>query len=188
MVKISALPAEATPTSDDLLAMVDNAGAVTKKVTAEDLVTAFPAGSIAGSQIADSGVTTAKILDANVTTAKIANDAVTDAKLVYGKVRSRQGSHATNWLTAGTTAYDVSASATFIQVGSANTSSGAVTVTFPTAFTYVPVVFATVNSASGSNCFVRITGQSNASFIATIITDGGSLGGAETITWMAVGI
>lgn len=51
MVRITQLPAETTPTSDDLLAMVDNAGAITKKVTIEDLASGFETGAIDGGAI-----------------------------------------------------------------------------------------------------------------------------------------
>lgn len=56
MVRITQLPAETTPTSDDLLAMVDNAGAITKKVTIEDLASGFEPGSIDGDTLKDNSV------------------------------------------------------------------------------------------------------------------------------------
>lgn len=135
------------------------------------------AAAIAGTKLADSAISTAKIAD----------DAATDAKLVYGKVRGRRGGSSTIWSTAGTTNYDTSAVDTFVQCGAAVTSSGAVTITFPNAFTYAPIVTATVASASAANCFVRITAITTTTCILTAITDGGSLAGAENVNWIAIG-
>jgi hypothetical protein len=60
---------------------------------------------------------------------------------------SRQGGSSTNWSTAGTNSY--SEASTLIQAGAVTTSSSArVTVTFPTAFSQVPVVFASTVDAS----------------------------------------
>lgn len=70
---------------------------------------------------------------------------LTPAQLLYGIVRSRQGgtSGDNDWSQPGTTNTDTSAKQSFIQVGTATTSSSArITITFPTAFNQVPVVFA----------------------------------------------
>ena len=65
MPKISELPAETTPTSDDLVPMVDLAGVVTKKLTLSGLAGGiagfFASGAIAGSKLADDAVTDAKL-------------------------------------------------------------------------------------------------------------------------------
>lgn len=65
MPKISELPAETTPTSDDLVPMVDMAGAITKRLTLTGLAGGiagfFASGAIAGSKLADGAVTNAKL-------------------------------------------------------------------------------------------------------------------------------
>lgn len=58
MPKISELPAETTPANDDPLAIVDNAGAITKKITREDLFkgTPLPADTVDEQAIEDESV------------------------------------------------------------------------------------------------------------------------------------
>lgn len=68
MPRISELPALAQATSGDLIPIVDDAGNITKKVTADKVV---PDGSVVTNQLANSAVTTAKIDDSAVTSAKI---------------------------------------------------------------------------------------------------------------------
>lgn len=146
-------------------------------------------GNIAAANLATNAITTAKIADLAVTTAKLADDSVTAAKLQYGFLRNRQGgtSGAGSYQTAGTTNTDTSATNVFYQAGSAVTSAGEVVITFPTIFTQIPLVFATVNSAAAANCFVRVTAQTTANATLTIITDGGALGSAEVVNWLAIG-
>lgn len=164
-----------------------NTPVITNPTLTTDTVSEFTSAAgvtIDGLNIKDSKLNT----NDSVVTANITADAVTDAKLVYGKLRSRQGGSATNWQTTGTTTYDYSATNTFIQVGSAITSTGVVTVTFPTAFNQVPIVLAGVSSAVSANVYVRIDPAPTATqFTATIITDAGGLGAAETINWIAIG-
>ena len=58
MPRISELPALAQATSGDVIPIVDDAGNITKKVTADKVV---PDGSVVTDQIADGAVTAAKI-------------------------------------------------------------------------------------------------------------------------------
>lgn len=62
MPKISGLPALAKATNDDLLAIVDDAGNITKKVTRGDFIAGepLPANSVDTQAIADASVTPAK--------------------------------------------------------------------------------------------------------------------------------
>lgn len=55
MPRISELPAETTPSDDDPLAIVDNSGAITKKITREDLLkgSPLPAGTVDNQALAD---------------------------------------------------------------------------------------------------------------------------------------
>lgn len=134
--------------------------------------------AIATSKLAD---------DAGVTTAKIANDAVTDAKLVYGKVRSRQGGSATNWSTVGTTTYDYSATNTFIQCGTILSNASPKTITFPTAFTQIPLVIGTVSSTAAANCFVKIGTVTTTTVQIQVITADNTASTAENVNWLAIG-
>lgn len=68
MPRISELPALAQATSGDLIPIVDDAGNITKKVTANKVV---PDGSLSASQLATDAVTTAKIGNGQVTSAKL---------------------------------------------------------------------------------------------------------------------
>lgn len=58
MPRISELPAETTPSDDDPLAIVDNSGAITKKITREDLLkgSPLPAGTVDNQALADESV------------------------------------------------------------------------------------------------------------------------------------
>lgn len=73
MPRITELPALAQATSGDVIPIVDDAGNITKKVTANKVV---PDGSIVAGQLASNAVTTAKIADAQVTAPKIAAGAI----------------------------------------------------------------------------------------------------------------
>lgn len=126
------------------------------------------------------------IADDAIITRHLLADNVTDAELIYGKVRKRQGGSATVWQTAGTNNYNYDSTNVFIQVGAANVGSGT-TITFPTAFTYAPAIFVSVNSAASQNVFCRITGASTTQCILTCITDGGAAATGELVCWMAIG-
>ena len=111
-----------------------------------------------GAQIVAGGIAT----DA-VTSAKIIADAVTAAKMIYGMVLQRQGgtSGDGSWITAGTTNTDTSAKNIFIQAGAQTTDNptqgptngwyytNLLTVTFPTAYNQIPLVFPVTLSGTG---------------------------------------
>lgn len=63
MPRISALPALTVPADDDLLAIVDNSGAITAKITRDDFLTgaALPANTVDGQSIANGSVTYTKV-------------------------------------------------------------------------------------------------------------------------------
>ena len=112
------------------------------------------AAVIAG-KLASDAVTTVKILDANVTTAKLAADSVDDTK-VGNRVPQfyrRQGGSATDWDTAGIT--DRTPGAVRMQAGSydcgnlTGPSNNLFTITFPTAFSYAPLVFLSMYNQAG---------------------------------------
>lgn len=68
MPRISELPALAQATSGDIIPIVDDAGNITKKVTANKVV---PDGSVVATQLGSNAVTTAKIGDGQVTASKL---------------------------------------------------------------------------------------------------------------------
>lgn len=79
----------------------------------------------------------------NAGTALIA-DSLPASVMKYGMVLNRQGSTTgdASWQTAGSNSTDTSAKDVLIQVGAVNSSAGgAVTVTFPTAFSQAPLVY-----------------------------------------------
>jgi len=105
--------------------------------------------------LAANAVTTAKIADLNVTTGKLATDSVDDT-IAGNRVPQfyrRQGGSATNWSTAGTTTR--TPTSVRMQGGAINLGSVAsfgvvtATVTFPTAFSDVPLIYLTLMSTAG---------------------------------------
>lgn len=121
-------------------------GAVDSDQLAAGAVTAakIEDSSVTTGKLATSAVTSTKILDGAITTDKVADAAITAAKLASGAgsgVANRQGGHATNWNTAGTTNY--TPSAVRLQTGVASGVGGILTITFPVAFSGKPVVLVT---------------------------------------------
>ena len=99
--------------------------------------------------IRDQAVTTAKLPDSAISTAKLANDSVDDTKAGnrVPQFYRRQGGSATDWSTVGTTTY--TPDAVRMQGGAkrwsgAGASSGYFSITFPVAFSYRPIIIATV--------------------------------------------
>ena len=119
------------------------------------------------------------ILNANT----IGLDSITAAKLLKGQVAKRQGGSATGWGTVGTTNYDVSSTDLLIQVGTATGVSTTNTVTFPTAYTYVPFVMVTPLGSGGVPApFYLIPYPTTVSFGVY------NNGGLFAFNWMAIGV
>ena len=141
--------------------------------------------------LASNVVTEPKILDGAVTTDKLADDGVTAAKMLYGMVRGRQGGAAgdASWQTQGTTNVDTSAKSAFIQCGSiqvSGTSGTEVTVTFPNAFNFAPIVIVSSASAGGANVTSSANTIGTTTFkLRQIFSGGGSQ--TETHNWIAIG-
>jgi len=146
-------------------------------------------------QVKDDGITAAKINDDAVITAKINDDAVDDTKVgdrVPALIK-RQGGSPTDWSTYGNTNYIPTA--VKIEVGVAGITVGIYDVmqtfgiSFPTAFSQPPVVFATIEYNSVK--LVIVTRDITASgFILKISTGDGSTFPVSTtypIHWMAIG-
>lgn len=176
-----------TLTNKTLTSPTINSGTIDNTTITVDAIsghTTANTGTVYGVAITAGLVTGAGV----ITSAAIAALSVTAAKMQFGMVYRRQGgtTGAASWATAGTTSSDTSAVAVFRQVGSILTSAGAdVTVTFPVAFSQIPVVFlSTNNSTSNAN---PIGGTiSTTTFVVRAIDSGGAQR-AENVVWEAVG-
>lgn len=141
-----------------------------------------------------------------VNTIGIYNDAITYDKLGDGaaKVQNRQGGDASNWSSPGTTNYDVTDTDLKMQTGSEDIlvpglsgsnpwkHKASLTVTFPSAFSNVPVVLASVGTGgtvAGDNYLnsgVEVVSVSATQFTCYV----GSVGDLDrtvTIHWTALG-
>lgn len=144
-------------------------------------------------RVKDSGIVTAKIADANVTTAKLANDSVDDTKAGnrVPQFYRRQGGNATDWITAGTTTQtptSVRMQAGVLAIANTDGATGKIgstTLTFPTAFSAKPLVFAqvyndddtiaTVSNVTATQCTISWRGvESSVAF-------------SMNVQWFAVG-
>lgn len=143
-----------------------------------------------GSTLGFGQVATGGLADLSVTLAKLANNSVDDTKVGdrVPQVYRRQGSHASSWKAPGTTTY--TPGAVRMQMGSVTTDgSGLFTVTFPVAFSNVPLVFvqaetlnlgmvATVYSISSTQCFIKSWGESGGAPVAWA---------GVGVLWLAIG-
>lgn len=112
------------------------------------------------------------------------------SKLLYGLVRHRQGgtTGAAAWNSVGTSNTDVTTVDTFIQCGAVNSSSSEVTVTFPTAFTYAPVVVAACGTAAGRGAVVVNTITTTSfKILVSNVESGGSVMTGDPVYWIAIG-
>ena len=158
-------------------------------------------GAVDTAELATDAVTTIKITDDNVTQAKIAAGAVDTTELAADSVDDtkagnrvpqfyrRQGGSATIWTTFGTTTYTPGAvrmQAGVIRWTGSSASFGNVAVTFPTAFSYAPLVFAT---AINQGLSVTVTSDSitTTGFILYWRNTEGSSYTAFDSSWLAIG-
>lgn len=125
---------------------------------------------------------------------------VAASKLVHGRVRNRQGGTTgdnTYW-TSGTSNTDTTGKAIFFQAGSVGTATGSdTTVTYPTAFSQVPLVLATVNGANAGtsgvtqNAFAIVVSKTTTTCVLRTINNvvsGGSTGQSDqNVAWFAIG-
>lgn len=157
-------------------------------------------------KINDLAVTTAKINDLAVTedklaalavsTGKIAADAVDDTK-VGNRVPQfyrRQGGSATDWSVDGIT----NRTPTTVRMQSGvrgctmtlGNREGTAGITFPAAFSDVPIVYATVSAPSSGLHFlatVNTVTATTAQFSVYLAEDGTTYGGDVSINWLAIG-
>lgn len=181
---------------------IADSAVTTNKISNSNVTTAKIAdANITSAKIADANVTTAKIADLNVTTAKIADLGVTAAKIGNGVVddtkagqrvlvlKKRQGGHASDWATGGTTDYTPSLvqaqGGTAIAVFSAS-QTASITVTFPVAFNRTPLVFVTPQSAT-NHFSIAIGSVAEASVVIYLRCEQGAITANIPVCWLGVG-
>ncbi len=141
-------------------------------------------------------VVTGMLADLSVTLGKLAADSVDDTKAGnrVPQFYRRQGGSATNWATAGTTTQ--TPGAVRMQMGQADFGSinpgvsATVSITFPTAFSNVPLVIGTAmrTAGAGTEPIVVFTGSITTNgFTLYAHNAGGSLSGTMYVTWLAIG-
>lgn len=119
---------------------------------------------------------------------QLASDAVDDAKAGYrvAKVTKRQGSSSTNWGDSGGSNYtptDVKIQAGAAGQSTPGASSGTISITYPEAFDYVPLVFV-MNRGSQ---FMDIRVQSTTANGFEIVWDAGTTPTSNYMYWIAIG-
>jgi hypothetical protein len=146
-------------------------------------------------EIVNLAVETGKINNLAVTTAKIANDAVDDTKAGnrVPQFYRRQGGHANNWYVPGTTTY--TPTAVRMQGGvkewtGGAAATGSLAVTFPTAFSYRPIVLVQVLGQAASDSSISATVQvaiSTTGFVVDWYDNDGTNHTSVYIAWHAEG-
>ena len=159
-----------------------------------DIVTlaAMAANSVDSDQYVDGSIDLIHMSDDSVDTDELVDDSVDDTKAGnrVPQFYRRQGGSATNWHTSGDT--DYTPTAVRMQSGSRNDldGNGVVEVTFPVAFSDVPMVFATcgdttlqsaeVFNISASDCDIRLVEHLYADPWHKVSTGG-------RVFWLAIG-
>lgn len=197
-------------------AMLDDLAVTTAKLAADSVTTAkILDDNVTNAKLADNSVDTAQLVDNAVTAAKIATGAVGAAEIDTGAVGTseladdsvtyekagdgiiqfpeRQGGSNTNWISTGTTTYQLGgirmhmgARLVNINAGSANATLSAVT--YPTAYANPPLVFAQVYSPNKVTWIVDALDATDFDVIVTRKdeTDTGSQW-AVVVFWLSVG-
>lgn len=120
----------------------------------------------------------------------IGNDVIDASKMIYGMVRNRQGSTTgdNSWASSGSNNTDTSSKNVFIQVGSIGSSAaGAVTVTFPTAYTYAPIVLLSAERGAGIAIPVLESTPSTTTASVSCWVSDTPARIAVTVRWIAIG-
>lgn len=137
------------------------------------------------------GVTIDGVLvkDSKINGSFITDDTIKSAQMLYGMVRARQGGTTgdNSWATVGSSNTDTSSKDVFIQVGSRAITASPTTITFPNAYSQVPVVFATTYLPTSVNAFTEITAVTTTTFSMRMFTDTGVAATTEFAFWMAIG-
>lgn len=191
-VTVAAVTARTFTASKDTYIDVTTAGVVTyAESTNGAAAQALTAGSIRLGYI----ITAAGSIAATTSIKQNGKDSL--GNLMYNRshqaartlVKARQGgaSGDATWLTPGTTYTDVGNKSVFVQVGSVTMSTGAggdAVVTFPTPYTFAPLVFAMPQTAVSVNQIAGINTVTTTGFNMRTTSAGGA---GETGAWIAIG-
>jgi len=160
--------------------------------------TCLPGTEITNAVIAAGTVTPTLLAASSVTATKLAASAVTATKLADNSVNAtaignrvpmlthRQGGSATVWSTAGTTTR--TPTAVRMQCGTRAVVSEAA-VTFPTAFSYAPVVMATPKGdkqGAGESFTVQVKSITTTGFQVAVLDADGAFSSSD-VYWLAIG-
>lgn len=192
-LKISQLTAlaGANLATGDELAIVDTSASETKKITLQNLIESgvdlisnssipgakilFGTGEVAGTALADSGVTTAKIADDAITAAKIANEATCDLVTTLPSSGAYTGQLALDTDDNKIYIWDSSAWQSVKGAGSVNavvgTSSGIVNITITTSGDEVTITPSLDNTTAGAQFLAGPTSSAGAVSYRTIAGD-----------------
>lgn len=142
------------------------------------------ANSVSASKIQDGEVSNVKLAANAVGTSNIANDAVTDAKIGVRvpKASYRQGGSATDWSIAGTVTQTVDD--VLHQCGALDPGGSSGNVTFPVAFSNVPIIF--IGSRT-SGVIYRVSAVSTTTFNWIRILHDGTAATIGEFFWLAIG-
>lgn len=154
--------------------------------------TAAAGVTIDGVLLKDSKMNGSYLTNASVTATQMADDAITAAKMINGMIYRRKGGSASSWATGGSTDYDYSATDVKIQTGTfVKSITGEESVTFPVAFSQVPLCFVSMASANAANGYVRYKVSSTSTTTLGGIqcfNDAGAALTNEQVAWLAIGV
>lgn len=103
--------------------------------------------------------------------------------LFSGMVLKRQGGNDFNWQTTGTTTY--TPITTIWQAGSASVTVGTpLSITYPTSFTYRPLIFLSVSSSSGK--FIAMHTSDSITGFTIVLKETDNNSGTKDVNWMAI--
>lgn len=115
----------------------------------------------------------------------MAETKVTADELLSGNVRMRQGGDPSDWTVPGTTNYTENRKDMQTFFGSAMSTAGTVTVTFPTPFAQKPIVVAGIFGSTLGTPSVKTITTTSFTFQANNLL--GILSPNLTVLWMATG-
>lgn len=151
--------------------------------------------AVNGALIADDVIDSNHYVDGSIDTAHLSNDCVDDTKVGnrVPQLYRRQGGSSSDWSTAGTTTY--TPGAVRKQVGAVSLafsghSQRSVSVTFPTAFSNVPVVVVSLELVSGSTSepfYTPVLYNVTASGFDVYVTHPSTVSGTWYVHWEATG-
>jgi hypothetical protein len=147
------------------------------------------------SEVLNTKVVTDGVSDLAVTKAKLASNSVDDSKIEYRvpTLAKRQGSTANHWDDAEGAASNYTLTNVKMEVGvkaaviSNGNSYGNITITFPTAFVYNPLVFCQAIEPGGADCNIVVTAISTTQ-VSIRVNRPGTTGSLQVnVAWSAVG-